>query len=124
MHHTEPPSALLKRHGLERAVFHWHKAPADVTRAIVDAGFLVSVTPEVVYRDRDREMVEQVPIESLLVESDGPWQYSGEFANMPSGPWMVSRVAEEVAKLKGLPVDDAMAQLTENANRTFELIWA
>ena len=30
----------LKRHGIERAVFHWHKAPAEVTRAIVDAGLL------------------------------------------------------------------------------------
>jgi TatD DNase family protein len=114
----------LKRHGIERAVFHWHKAPADVTRAIVDAGFLISVTPEVVYRERDREMVEQVPIESLLVESDGPWKYSGEFASLPSGPWLVARVAEEVAKLKRLPVEDAMAHLTENANRTFELTWA
>src|SRR2546429_3620674 len=25
----------LKRHGIERAVFHWHKAPPDVTRDIV-----------------------------------------------------------------------------------------
>ena len=114
----------LKRHGIERAVFHWHKAPADVTRAIVDAGFLVSVTPEVVYRERDREMVELVPIESLLVESDGPWKYSGEFASLESGPWLVARVAEEIAKLKRMPVEDTMAQLTENTCRVFELIWA
>jgi TatD DNase family protein len=114
----------LKRHGIERAVFHWHKAPAEVTRAIVDAGVLISVTPEIVYRERDRDMLELVPLESLLVESDGPWKYSGEFANVPSGPWLVARVAEEVAKLKCLPVEDAMAQLTENTNRTFELTWA
>jgi TatD DNase family protein len=114
----------LQRHGIERAVFHWHKAPADVTRAIVDAGFLVSVTPEVVYRERDREMVELVPIESLLVESDGPWKYSGEFASLESGPWLVARVAEEIAKLKRMPVEDTMAQLTENTCRVFELIWA
>src|SRR5215510_3300335 len=56
----------LKRRGIERAVFHWHKAPAEVTREIIDAGYFVSVTPEVVYRDRDRELVEAVPIESLL----------------------------------------------------------
>src|SRR5438034_8880936 len=107
----------LKRHGIERAVFHWHKAPADVTRAIVDAGFLVSVTPEVVYRERDREMVELVPIESLLVESDGPWPYRGEFEGMASGPWLVSRVAEEVAKIKQMPVDDVTHQLTINTCR-------
>src|SRR5215467_12847954 len=37
----------LKRRGIERAVFHWHKAPAEVTREIVEAGYFVSVTPEV-----------------------------------------------------------------------------
>ena len=31
----------LRAHGIERAVFHWHKAPEDVTRAIVEAGFFV-----------------------------------------------------------------------------------
>ena len=115
---------LLKRHGLERAVFHWHKAPAEVTRAIVDAGYLVSVTPEVVYRERDRELVAAVPLESLLVESDGPWGYQGEFEGLASGPWFASRVAEEVAKLKQLPAEDVRHQLSTNACRLFELMWA
>jgi len=113
----------LRRHGIERAVFHWHKAPAEVTRAIVDAGYFVSVSPELVYRDRDREMVNTVPLDSLLVESDGPWPYRGEFENLPSGPWLASRVAEELAKLKRLPVDDVMYRLTANACRLFDLAW-
>ena len=82
---------------------------------------MVSVTPDLVYRDRDREMVEAVPIESLLVESDAPWQYQGEFENVTSGPWLVARVAEEVAKIKRLPVDEAMYQLTVNTCRVFDL---
>jgi TatD DNase family protein len=114
----------LKRHGIERAVFHWHKAPADVTREIVDAGYFVSVTPEVVYRERDRELVAQVPLERLLVESDAPWKYGGEFAALSSGPWLAARVAEEVAKLKRVPVDDAMYELTSNTCRLFDLVWA
>jgi TatD DNase family protein len=114
----------LKRHRIERAVFHWHKASAEVTREIVDAGFFVSVTPEVVYRERDRELVARVPIESLLVESDAPWKYDGEFASLSSGPWLAARVAEEVAKLKRLPVDDAMYTLSANTCRLFDLIWA
>jgi TatD DNase family protein len=113
----------LKRHGIERAVFHWHKAPAEVTRAIVDAGYLVSVGPEVVYRERDRELVAAVDLESLLVESDGPWPYHGEFEGMPSGPWLVSRVAEEMAKIKRMPVDDVMHELTANTCRLFDLMW-
>jgi TatD DNase family protein len=111
----------LKAHGIERAVFHWHKAPAEVTRAIVDAGYLVSVTPEVIYRDRDRELVEAVGLESLLVESDGPWPYQGEFTETPSGPWFVSRVAEEVAKIKRLPVDEVTYQISANTCQLFNL---
>lgn len=113
----------LRAHGLERAVFHWHKAPADVTRAIVDAGYYVSVTPEVVYRDRDREMVEALSLGSLLVETDGPWPYRGEFDGLPSGPWFATRVAEEIAKLKKLPVEDVTVALTENACNLFDLMW-
>jgi TatD DNase family protein len=114
----------LQSAGIEQAVFHWHKAPAEVTRAILDAGYLVSVTPEVVYRQRDRELVEATPLESLLVESDGPWPYGGEFDGMPSGPWLVPRVAEEVAKIKRTPVDEVMYQLSVNACRVFDLVWA
>jgi TatD DNase family protein len=113
----------LRRHGVERAVFHWHKAPPEVTRAIVDAGYFVSVTPEVVYRERDRDLVLGVPLSSLLVESDGPWAYRGEFVGLPSGPWFSSRVAEEVAKLKRIPVEEAMYQLSSNACRLFHLAW-
>src|SRR2546430_1399518 len=107
-----------------RAAFHWHKAPADVTRAIVEAGYYVSVTPEVVYRDRDREMVAWVPLDSLLVESDGPWKSGGEFDGLPSGPWFTSRVGEEIAKLKQMPAEDVVHHLSTNACRLFDLVWA
>lgn len=118
-----PALEALRRHGIEQAVFHWHKAPEDVTRAIVQAGYFVSVTPEVVYRERDRQMVEVVPLDSLVVESDGPWAYQGEFEGLASGPWLVTRVAEEIAKLKRLPADDVIARLSENTCRLFDLPW-
>jgi len=115
--------AALSECGVERAVFHWHKAPADVTRAIVDAGYFVSVTPDVVYRERDRELVERVPLHALLVETDAPWRYRGEFEGLASGPWFAARVAEEIAKIKRLPVDDVMHGLSTNTSRLFHLMW-
>ena len=115
---------LLRRHGIERAVFHWHKAPQEVTREIVEAGYYVSVTPEVVYRERDREMVEWLPLESLLVETDGPWPYKNEFSGLKTGPWVASRVAEEVAKIKHLPVDEVMFRLSANTCQLFDLALA
>jgi TatD DNase family protein len=113
----------LKQHRIERAVFHWHKAPAPVTAEILRAGYCVSVTPEVVYRERDRALVEQVPLDALLVESDAPWKYGGEFAGLDSGPWLAARVAEEVAKIKRQPTEDVMHRLATNASRLFHLAW-
>jgi TatD DNase family protein len=121
---AEDALTAVRAAGVEQAVFHWHKAPAEVTRDIVEAGHFISVTPEVVYRERDRELVESVPLDSLLVESDAPWPYKGEFENTTSGPWMASRVAEEVAKIKHLPVEETMYRLTVNACRLFHLVWA
>ena len=48
----------------------------------------------------------------------------GEFEGMSSGPWLVGRVAEEVAKIKRLPVDEAVYQLTVNTCRVFDIVWA
>lgn len=112
---------LLKRVGIERAVFHWHKAPDDVTREIIDAGYFISVTPEVVYRERDQELVHQVPLTSLLVETDGPWPYKAEFQGQVTEPWLAARVVEVVAKLKGIPFEETMIQIGANTCDFFAL---
>ena len=57
-------------------------------------------------------------------ESDAPWRYDGEFKGMESGPWLASRVAEEVAKIKRAPIEETMFHLSSNACRLFDLVWA
>ena len=107
--HYEPPGA----------VFHWHKGSRDTTAAICDAGYFVSVTPEVCYRQRDRDLVRATPLHNLMLETDGPWPYGGEFAGQPTTPALVARVAAEVARLKGLPLDELRNALWDNARRLF-----
>ena len=45
-----------------------------------------------------------------------------QFAGVPSGPWLVSRVAEEVAKIKGLPVDEVTYQISANTCQLFDFV--
>lgn len=111
--------AILRRCEPPGAVFHWHKGNQETTAAICDAGYFVSVTPEVCYRQRDRELVRATPLRSLLLETDGPWPYGGEFAGRPTTPAMIARLAAEVARLKGVPPDEARVVLRENAGRLF-----
>src|SRR6266481_6054006 len=44
---------IVRAAKVRRAVFHWHKADEQTTRAIIDAGYFISLTPEVANRDRD-----------------------------------------------------------------------
>ena len=113
--------ALLEAEGIERAVFHWHKAAPEVTRAIVEHGYYISVTPEVCYRQRDRELVAAVPLANLVLESDGPWPYGGEFEGHLTEPAFLQRLLQEVAAIQNVPSDEAEEIITENTVRLFQL---
>jgi TatD DNase family protein len=113
--------ALLRAEHVERAVFHWHKASPEVTRAIVEGGYHISVTPETCYRERDRALVGAVPLKNLVIETDGPWPYGGEFEGRPTEPTFLGRVVQEVATIKGLAPDNVAEIVTENAIRLFRL---
>jgi TatD DNase family protein len=77
------------------------------------------VTPEVCYRERDRQLVQSVPLDNLLLESDGPWAYGGEFTGQRTTSALVARVAEEVARLKDMPLAVIQEVTTANAYRLF-----
>ena len=110
---------IVQRYGPPGALFHWHKGSPETTAALCQAGYFLSVTPEVCYRERDRQLVQSVPLENLLLESDGPWAYGGEFAGQRTTSALVARVAEEVAQLKGVPLAVVQEVTTANAYRLF-----
>lgn len=111
--------ALLRAAGVGRALFHWHKAGPDVTAAICAAGYCISVTPEVCYRGRDRDLARATPRDRLLIETDGPWPFGGPFEGKPTEPAMLPRVAAEVAALWGVPPAGAAARLAATAEALF-----
>jgi len=110
---------IIRRYEPPGAVFHWHKSTPETTTAIWQAGYCMSVTPEVCYRERDRQLVQAVPLTNLLLESDGPWPYGGEFTEQATTPALVARVATEVARLKRVPLAEVQAVTVANAQRVF-----
>ncbi len=111
--------ALIRSAGVRRAVFHWHKSDDATTRAIIEAGYFVSLTPEVVYRERDQAMATLAPLESLMVETDGPWPYGGPFAGRRTEPSMVAEAVAAIARIKGESERAVADATTENARILF-----
>jgi TatD DNase family protein len=112
---------IVRRAGARRAVFHWHKSNQATTRAILDAGFFVSLTPEVVWRERDRELARLAPLDQIVVETDGPYMHERVFAGRQTEPWMVSEAIAAIASIRRLDFAEVAGATSANARKLFAL---
>ena len=111
--------SYLKKYSIQKAHFHWLKAPNEVIDEIVSEGYYVSVTPEVCYRERDQRLVKQVPVDRLLFETDGPWQHGGPFAGKESSPLLLKEISRSVSNITKVPLNYLNKKITNNANRLY-----
>jgi TatD DNase family protein len=114
--HEESQKVLsyLRKKNIQKAHFHWLKAPSNVIREIVSLGFFVSVTPEVCYRKRDQELVRHVPLDQLLIETDGPWQHSGPFAGRETTPLFLKEISYSLSNSLTIPIKDLNKIISNN----------
>ena len=119
--HEESKKVLsfLKKYSIQKAHFHWLKAPIEVIAEIVSEGYYVSVTPEVCYRERDQKLVMKVPVDQLLFETDGPWQHSGPFARKETSPLLLKEISRSVSNITNIPLKDLNRKISNNTNRLY-----
>jgi TatD DNase family protein len=110
---------IIQAAGIRRAVFHWHKSDQQTTRAILEAGYVISLTPEVVYRERDRQLAAMVPLDQMMVETDGPWPYGGPFEGRLTEPNFIADVISAIARIQGYSKETIMEALAKNAETIF-----
>jgi TatD DNase family protein len=108
---------IIREAGVRRAVFHWYTGPSDLVREIVAAGYYVSATPSLRRSPPHREGIRQAPLERILVETDCPVIH-GDRESRPSD---VIATVEEVAGIKGMPVDETAGMIFNNTLDFFEL---
>src|SRR5690606_18078040 len=69
-----PALRLLKKHRVRRTVVYWLQAPPNGVDAFVEEGHIETGTPDVLVRERGRDLVRRVPRTSLVLETDAPWE--------------------------------------------------
>ncbi len=110
--------AILKEMGVRRADFHCFGGKAKLAVQIAEAGYHLSIPPVVVRADSFQRLVQKLPLESLLTETDcpymGPTQDTNEPANVPVG---VAKMAE----LRGLSPEDMAAAIRSNFEALFRV---
>ena len=110
-------------HGPFPGVIHCFTAGPGLARAALELGLYISLAGIVTFKKAEelRQTVAEVPLDRLLVETDSPYLAPTPNRGKRNEPSYVRYVAEKLAEVKGLPVEEIERVTTANAVRLFGL---
>lgn len=116
---TTVPTALKERPG----VLHSFSAPAQIAKRALDCGFYLGFTGPITYKNADdlRRIAATVPMDRILVETDGPFLTPIPHRGKRNEPAYIPIMVERLAALKQISPETMGVATIENAERLFHL---
>jgi len=121
----EDTLALIGEHGnLESSgVLHCFTEDWDMARRALDLNYYISISGIVTFKNADalREVARQIPLDKLLVETDSPYLAPVPHRGKRNEPKYVREVAEFIAQLRSMTLDDLALATSRNFDTLFQL---
>lgn len=104
-------------------VLHCFTESWETASGALDQGFHISFSGIVTFKNAAdlKEVAKRVPLDRLLVETDSPYLAPVPFRGKTNRPAWVRYVAEEVARLRGIPLEILARATSENFFRLFKI---
>ncbi|MDO8682928.1 MAG: TatD family hydrolase [Armatimonadota bacterium] len=122
---AEEVLAALRRKtwGENAGVMHHFSGDESFAREALGMGFLLGIAGPITYKKNEdmREVIRQIGIERLVVETDAPYASPQVFRGKRNEPSYVKFVAEKIAELLDLTVEEVAAKTSQNAEELFRL---
>jgi len=102
-------------------VMHCYVEDIDSAKKAIDMGFMISFSGIVTFRNAAnlQQVAQQIPAESLLVETDAPWLAPVPWRGKTNQPAYVRDVAEFMAELREISLQELAQVTTDNFFRLF-----
>lgn len=102
-------------------VMHCFTENYDMAARCLDLGFYISFSGIVTFRNTAelREVARRVPLERMLVETDSPFLAPVPYRGKPNQPAFVRQVAEQLAELHDISLEELARITTDNFYRLF-----
>jgi len=110
---------ILRVYNVEKAHFHWFTDDESILREVVSEGYYVSFTPSITYSKRMQRMARLVPINQLLIETDGPVPFYGELKGKLTEPKHVKLVLLKLAEIHGMEPEKLSDIIYSNFRRLY-----
>jgi TatD DNase family protein len=104
-------------------VMHCFTETWEVAEAALAMNFYISFSGIVTFKNAKqlKEVAQRVPLERMLIETDSPYLAPVPYRGKLNQPAYVKHVAEEIALLRGISVDEVGQRTTGNFERLFKL---
>lgn len=102
-------------------VMHCFGGSVETARECIAMNFMISLGGPVTFKNArlPKEVATEIPLEHLMIETDAPYLAPHPYRGKRNEPAFVPLVAEEIARLKGLKIEEIAQATTTNAKKFF-----
>ena len=104
-------------------VFHCYSGSAEMARQLVDKGWYIGFTGVLTFKNARKaiEVASAIPLERIVLETDCPYMSPEPFRGKRNDPGKLYRMAEKLAEIRGLTVEEIHHITTENGKRLYRM---
>ena len=114
---------LMDEEGAAEAggVMHCFTESLEVARAAIEMNFYISFSGIVTFKNATslKDVACHIPLDRILIETDSPYLAPVPYRGKLNQPAYVKHVAEEIAALRGISLEEAGRATTDNFRRLF-----
>ena len=104
-------------------VFHCYSGSAEMAKWLVSRGWYIGFTGVLTFKNARKavEVASQIPLDRIVLETDCPYMSPEPFRGKRNDPGKLFRMAEKLAELRGLTVEEIRNITTENGRRLYRI---
>ena len=104
-------------------VFHCYSGSAEMARQLVDRGWYIGFTGVLTFKNARKtiEVASSIPLDRIVLETDCPYMAPEPFRGRRNDPRKLYRMAEKLAEIRGLSVEEIHTITTENGKRLYRI---
>ncbi|MGG3915497.1 TatD family hydrolase [Rossellomorea vietnamensis] len=116
---------ILREEGAEEVggIMHCFSGSPEIAQECVEMNFYISLGGPVTFKNakKPKEVAKEIPLEKLLIETDCPYLAPHPYRGKRNEPAYVKLVAEQIAELKEVSLEEVEKITTENAIKLFNI---
>ena len=115
--------AIVKEFPTVKGVFHCYSGSAEMARQLVELGWYIGFTGVLTFKNARKavETAASIPLERIVLETDCPFMAPEPFRGKRNHPGYLYRMAEKLAEIRGVSVEEIHRITTENGKRLYRI---